>query len=211
MLKHEHFSCMFYFEGQYKHIYRIEFVPTTVPSSLKQLLRMKIGWLLPLEIWEEKQKEHLADFWWFPCCFPTNFLENDVKNKYIRMNTGYWHETILGVSLKRTRLPANSPGFLVHHFLCCLALHHSSSIPHFAHSCPAAGRKVELLPSPIKAFPPELEKMTAFSLILNSNNVKSSLFNLYFYLYPRAMYNAHGENRYMVSGNCLSCFFMYFP
>lgn len=35
----------------------------------------------------------------------------------------------------------------------------------------------------------------AFSLILKSNNVKSRLLNLYFYLYARPIYNARGEKQ----------------
>lgn len=159
----------------------------------------------------EKQKEHLADIWWFPWYFPTNFFEKDVKNKSIRLNTGYWHGTILGVSLKRTSLPANSPGFLVHHFLCCLALHHSSSIPLFAHSCPAAGGKAVLLPSPIKHSPQNFRR---WWLLLSSQI--QTMWNpgclIFIFTYTHELCMMHMEKkRYMISGSILSCFFMYFP
>lgn len=97
-----------------------------------------------------------------------NVLENGMYSKYIGMNAGYWHETVLGTSQKKTRLYANSAGFLVAHFLCCLALYRCSSISYCACSCPTAGRKAVLLPSPIKASPRAPQNLRKCWLFLSS-------------------------------------------
>lgn len=130
--------------------------------------------------------------------FQLNLFESHVNNQYIRMNTGHWHKTMLGTSQKKIRLNANSAVFLVLQFHCQLALQHCFSIPCCANSCPPAGSKAVLLPSPITASLLSLTALwrrLAFSLILNLNNVKSSFFSLDFYLYARTIYNTHGEKQ----------------
>lgn len=115
----------------------ITFVPVAVLTSVKQSSGMKTGW--PLGIRGVNQTQ---GFGWLFMIFMVfsnwSLFENDVYSKYIRMNTGYWHRTVVGTLQMKTMMCANSGVFLVLKGLCCLALDPCSAIPHCAHSCPTA-------------------------------------------------------------------------